>query len=159
MYFKELEFLNLPAVRFKRPTAKTLNSFYADIFKKFSTDEDDGKKWQDEAYDALIADDKEKIKKLEKQGGKIIFTDEVIDILIDNYMMADGIMEEEAEFHKNNILKGGYIKDIIFKHNPEQIVFKTKLGTFKASKLSLVKLPSSFTKTCVLAFQTTGKTF
>lgn len=136
MYFEDLNFLNLPAVRFKRPNANNLESFFADIFKKFSTEQDAGEKWKDDAFKALIEDDKEKIAKLEKEGGKIIFTDEVIDILIDKYMLEGGISEDEAEFHKGNILKGGYIQDIEFKHNPEQIVFKTKFGTFKASKLS-----------------------
>lgn len=136
MFFEDLNFLNLPAVRFKRPNAKNLESFYADVFKEFSTMQDEGEKWKDEAYDALIADDKEKLAKLSKEGGKIIFIDDAIDVLIDQYMMAGGISEEEAESHKATILKGGYIKDIEFKHNPEQIVFKSKIGTFKASKLS-----------------------
>ena len=136
MFFEDLNFINFPAVRFKRPNSKNLDSFYADIFQKFSTEQDAGERWKDDAFKALIDDDKEALAKLKKEGGKIIFTDEVIDILIDRYMLEGGIDEEEAEFHKNNILKGGYIQDIEFKHNPEQIVFATKFGKFKASKLS-----------------------
>ena len=112
MYFEDLNFLNLPVVKFKRPNAKNLDSFYADIFKKFSIDEDNGIKWKDEAYEALIKDDKEAIARLEREGGKIIFVDDAIDVLIDNYMLAGGISEEDAESHKNTILRGGYIKDI-----------------------------------------------
>ncbi len=138
MYFEDLNFLNLPAVRFKKPNAKNLDSFYADIFKKFSIDEDNGIKWKDEAYEALIKDDKEAIARLEREGGKIIFVDDAIDVLIDNYMLEGGLSEEAANSHKSTILKGGYIKDIEFKHSPEQIVFTTKFGTFKASKLSEV---------------------
>lgn len=136
MFFEDLNFLNFPAIRFKRPNPENLESFYADIFKKFGTDEDAGQEWEQKAYDALIKDDKEEIKRLEKEGGRIIFTDEVIDILIDKYMLDGGISDEEAESHKQTILKGGYIKDIEFKHNPEQIVFKSKIGTFRASKFS-----------------------
>ena len=136
MFFEDLNFLNFPAIRFKRPKQGTLASFYAEIFKKFKEDEDAGQVWEQRAYDALIKDDKEEIARLEKEGGKIIFIDEVIDILIDKYMMNGGISDEEAESHKQTILKGGYIKDIEFKHNPEQIVFKSKIGTFKASKFS-----------------------
>ena len=136
MYFEDLNFLNLPAVRFKRPTAKTLKSFYDEVYKKFKTEQDEGEKWKDEAYDALIRDDKEALERLKKEGGKIIFVDDAIDVLIDQYMMADGISDEEANSHRDTILRGGYIKDIEFKHNPEQIVFTTKFGEFKASKLS-----------------------
>ena len=140
MFFEDLNFLNLPAVRFKRPKYETLESFYAAIFKKFKTDEENGMIWRQIASRALMVDDKDFVKELEKEGGKITFIDQIIDQLIDNYMLVGGIQEEDAMLYKNTILKGGYIKEIEFKHNPEQIVFKSRIGTFKATKLSDVML-------------------
>ena len=132
MYFN---FLNFPVIRFTRPTAETLDSFYALIYKKFKTDEDTGNDWKEQCMDALEANDAAKIKELEKQGGKIIFIDDIIDILIDNYTRNDSNLD--FEYFKNLVLKNPkYIKDIEFKDNPKQIVFTSTEGVFRASKLS-----------------------
>lgn len=141
MIFEDLNFLNKPAIRFKRPKAETLDAFYADIYKKFKEDEDAGEIWKNEVFDALINKDRDKFNQLVKEGGKVIYYDEVIDILIDKYTLAGGITEEEQENYKRVILEGEFVKDIEFKHNPEQIIFTTESGKYKVSKLSDIFKP------------------
>ena len=40
MFFEDINFLNFPAVRFKRSSMKNLESFYSIIYKKFKTEEE-----------------------------------------------------------------------------------------------------------------------
>lgn len=136
MFFENVNFLNYPVIRFKKSSMKNLQTFYETIYQKFKTDEDEGEKWKDKCYEALIDGDDKKLEELKKERGRVLFVDEVIDILIDNFTKEGGISEEEKQSHRETILKSKYIKDIEYKENPAQIVFHTKIGTFKASKLS-----------------------
>lgn len=135
MYFEDINFLNFPAIRFKRSSMKNLDDFCDAVYKKFKTDEEEGEKWKDECYDALVKDDKDRIKELEKKG-QITFVGDAIDILLDKFSMETPISDEEFEGYKETILKCKAIKDLEYKKNPIQIVFKTTIGDFKASKLT-----------------------
>lgn len=136
MFFENINFLNYPAIRFKRTSMQNLETFYEVVYHKFKIEEDEGEKWKDDCYDALIAGDDKRLEELKKERGRVIFIDEVIDILIDNFTKEGGLSEEEKQSYRETILKSKYIKDIEYKENPAQIVFHTKIGTFKASKLS-----------------------
>lgn len=127
-------FINYPAVRFKKASIQNLETFHDVIYAKFKLEEDRGDEWQEKCMDALMADDNDALHKLEKEKGKVIFFDDLIDILIDNYTLDESTLD--FEHYREMILRSKYIVDIEFKDNPKQIVFQTKIGTFKVSKLS-----------------------
>lgn len=70
------------------------------------------------------------------QGGKIYFIGDVIDILLDKFTLKEGLTDEEFEEYRRMLLKSKQIIDVEYRKNPLQIVFKTIVGEFKASKLS-----------------------
>ncbi len=109
MYFGDVNFLNFPAIRFKRSSMKNLDVFYNVIYQKFKTEEDEGEKWKDECYQALIDNDEERIRELEKKG-KITFIGDVIDILLDRFTLSEGLNDEQLEEYRQTILKSRQIE-------------------------------------------------
>ena len=130
-------FLNRPAIRFKKPKNETLEEFRAKIYKIFITDENSGQKWKDDCYDALASGNKDEIERLKKEGGNFDIICDSIDILIDNFTRDDNNTDFSFEFYKNMILKDKFFKNIEFKTKPfKQIVFDTQKGVFKVTQLS-----------------------
>lgn len=135
MYIYDANFLNLPVIRFKKPKIETLGIFYEQVEKQFKIEEEVGEKWKDDCFDALIAGDDDKLLRLQRERGKIAFTDDLIDILIDNFTRVDSDLD--VEYYRELILRNKkYVKDLEIKQNPKQLVFKTHIGEFKATKLS-----------------------
>lgn len=138
MFLNDVNFLNFPVITFKKASMQNLNEFYNLIYDKFKTEEDLGSKWKDDCMKALMSQDKQELKRLEKQGGKIVLIDDAIDLLIDNFTLAEHD-DKQIDFLKNMILNlKGYIKSIEFKENPAQIIFTTNKGKIIASKLTEV---------------------
>lgn len=135
MYFEDINFLNFPAIRFKRSSMKNLDAFYDVIYQKFKIEEDEGIKWKEECYQALIDNDEARVKELEKKG-KITFVGEVVDILLDKLTLSEGLTDEQFEEYRQTILKSRQIEEVSLNKNPHQVVFKTSIGEFKASKLT-----------------------
>ena len=135
MYIYDTNFLNMPAIRFKKPSLETLDKFYDEVYHQFKTKEDLGEAWKEDCFDALIKEDDEKLKLLQRECGKICFTDDLIDVLIDNFTRVDS--DVDVEYYTELILRNKkYIKSLEIKNEPKQLVFETTFGKFKATKLS-----------------------
>lgn len=133
-----INFINYPAVRFKRASMATLSSICSAVYDKFKVQEDLGGEWKDACMQALEDDNKEEFARLRKQGGRILVTDDMIDILIDHFTFAEPDKETIEDFREMILKHAGYIKDIIVDYDAGCVTFKTKAGTFKAYKLTQV---------------------
>ena len=133
-----INFLNYPAVRFKRASMKTISTICDAAYDKFKVQEDIGGEWKDACMQAIEENNNEEFVRLQKQGGRILITDDMMDILLDHFTFAEPDREVVEDF-RNMILKhAGYIKDIVVDYDAGCVTIKTKTGTFKAYKLTQV---------------------
>lgn len=129
-------FLNYPAIRFKKPTAKTLGEFYDKIYDRFYTQEQYGMIMKDDYNRALSVGDAETMQAIEKCGGEVYYIDDIIDLLIDKFTLSQCNVEK-LEYYRALILKyAKYIKDIQIDYEKGVIKFKTVKGNFTALKLT-----------------------
>ena len=132
----KLNFVNHPIIRFRKASMQTISGLKEAVYDKFKIQEDIGSQWKDDCFDALQKDDKEKLAMLEKERGKVILVDDMIDCLIDNFTMANP-NQESIDFFMDLITRNKkYIQGIEVRDNPKQLIFKTKIGDIKATKLS-----------------------
>ncbi len=127
-----IEFVNFPTVRFKRPTEKTLSDFYELIYSRFHDYEQETQKWQNACYEVLM--DHEELKKLEAQGGRVTLLFDFINIMIDSYTRTDATAD--IHFYRELLLRNEYFKDVVFEENPRRIVIKTKDKDYKIGMLT-----------------------
>ena len=133
-----VNFINYPAVRFKKSSMASLSSICGAVYDKFKVQEDIGEKWKDSCMQALEENNDEEFKRLQKEGGKILVTDDMIDILIDHFTFAEPNKETIEDFREMILKHAGYVKDIIVDYDAGCITFITKAGKFKAYKLTHV---------------------
>ncbi len=131
-----INFINYPSVRFKKASMVELSKVCSAAYDVFKVQEDIGEKWKDDCMQALEDNNDEEFKRLQKQGGKILVTDDMIDILIDNFTLAEPDRKIVEDFKEMVLKHAKYIKDIIIDYDAGSITFKTSAGTFKAHTLT-----------------------
>ena len=136
MFIADLNFFNFPTIKFKRPTEETLESFYEKLYEVFRLREMAGEDLKINLLQAIKKDEAELIKSAKKEVGKVYLYNEMIDALIDRFTLAESIDEEEFTRFKQMILEGGFIQDIELLRDSSQLLFKSNIGEFKASKLT-----------------------
>ena len=140
MMINNIQFVNFPVIRFKRPTAETLGEFSRLVEDKFDKQEELGQEWRSECWNAFLNGDGEKLKELQQQKGTFYASDRLLDFLIDEFTLKESNLSPDIlESIANDIVKySKFYKSISFDFDRCQIIIKTKSGTFKANKLTKV---------------------
>jgi len=131
-------FLNFPAIRFKRPSEKTLEAFSHAIVEKFDKYEDEGETWSSECFDAVLDGNFEKLKQLEKGRGRFSYTDLILDYVVDNFTLKEtnwtkGVFEN---FSKDVVNNSRFYKKIDFDFDKGEMILHTIYGKLKINTLT-----------------------
>lgn len=140
MIINNFQFINFPAIRFKRPTAETLDEFSRVVVDKFDHQEDLGQAWRSACWNAFLNGDNDKLQELQREHGAFYVSDRLLDFLIDEFTLKDGTKSQMTmENIADDIVKySKFYKFISFDFEKGQIIIRTTKGTFKANKLTKV---------------------
>ena len=135
-----IQFINFPAIRFKRPTAETLDEFLRVLVDKFDKQEELGEKWRSACWNAFLNGNGDEIKRLQAEHGAFYASDRLLNFLIDEFTLKDSnITPEIMEDIARDIVKySKFYKNISIDFERGQIIIKTTSGKFRANKLTKV---------------------
>lgn len=131
-------FLNHPAVRFKKASMKNIEAFYDALNTKFYLEEEKGLAWIDECIDAHEKSDDKKLKQLTSKGRFLTPGKFVIKTMIHNFTLDNGMSHDFFEELKAAVLNDNpNMTDIVIQENPTlALIFKFGEKEVKFFKLS-----------------------
>ena len=135
-------FLNYPAVRFKRASMKNIEKFYDALYSKFYLEEEKGLAWINECIDAHEKGDDKKLKQLTSKGRFLTPIRFVIKTMIHDFTLESELSHGLVEEYKDSVLKDNpSMTDIVIQESPTSaLIFK--FGE-KEVKFALIKPFSS----------------